>query len=59
MDVLRDRVRRVAPPLVVTNEVCHGDDGLFAVRREIDAESTQLSEVCVVRGIGARGRRET
>jgi hypothetical protein len=56
VDVLGSRIWRVTPPFVVTDEVRHGDDGLIAVRRKIDTERAQLSEVRVIGGIGARNR---
>jgi hypothetical protein len=54
MDVVGNRVWRVTPPVVITDEVRHRDDGLVAVRGPSNAEGAQLSEVRVISGIGSR-----
>jgi transposase len=56
VDVVGNRVWRVTPPVVITDEVRHREDGLVAVWGPSQAEGAQLSEVRVISGIGSRYR---
>jgi hypothetical protein len=56
VDVLGNLVWRPTPPEVVADEVRHPDHGGVVVRRPSEANGAQLSEVCVISGIGIRNR---
>jgi hypothetical protein len=56
MDVLGNLVIRPTPPEIVADESPHPGEGGVVVRRPTEAGGAQLSEVCVISGIGGRNR---
>jgi hypothetical protein len=56
VDLLGNLVIRPTRNEIVTDEAPHPSEGAVMVRRPSDAGRAQLSEVCVIGGIGSRNR---
>jgi hypothetical protein len=56
VEVLGNLIWRPTPPEFVADDVRHPDEALVVFRRPSEAEGAQLSEVCVISGIGSRNR---
>jgi len=59
VDVLGNLVVRPTPPEIVADEPTHPGEGGVVVRRPVEADGAQLSEVSIIGGIGSGNRGVT